>query len=461
MKNIRFPLLLVGLFCVGGFPLQAQTGLDLKINFGKPPVDTLQTGDSPYLDAALRFADTMLAHGRSGSGQFYAQLNLTDPPSNGVVGDPNRDQEVYRLLYYLSVATGDVQYREAADKGLQHFIRSTGYGIFHWGEGGGAVVENDVLPILHDELWRLHPDSMIPSAHTYWELGIRDKTTGDWDRHMPNSNDYGPFARHAGHFMMLWLDAYTRSGDRAFLERAALLTRFNQNLMTYNDASSPDYNGTYDGTTPYPGNDTNYWSSAQDQGMVLQFALRRHLHRLTADEDPELQEIQSYLQLAATRLRDYAENHTGFLRRLPTNEASLANVYYQLMDDGFYELAADYREGLVDASNRSDYATVSGSPYAGEALHVGGIIRIHLAAYKLTASATHLNRAKAWADHGIAQFMSNQELPSNTPGGSVYGRTSGGSSGGNTAAGLPMALFLLGMELEHPNNRILYIATPN
>ncbi|GEM_PF-3235059 len=441
--------------------VRAQTGLNLKINFGNRPVESVQQEDSPYLDAAIQFANAMLAHGRSSTGQFYSQLDLTSPPSQGHLGDPNRDQEVYRLLYYLSLSTGDDRYKQAADKGLLHFIRSTGYGIFHWGEGGGAVVENDVLPILHYDLWRLHPDSMAPTAYTYWELGIRDKTTGDWDRHMPNSTDTAPFARHAGHFVMLWLDAYTRTGDRAFLEHAALLCTYNLGLMTYNDQASPQYNATYDGTTPRaPGGPTNYWSSAMDQGIPYQFAVRRHLHRLTADAEPERSIIRNYLQQSAVFIANYGQAN-GFLHRLPTNEEQLANVYYQLMDDGYYTVADQYKLGLMTASASSNYQSPVNSIYANEALHVGGILRLHLACYKITNDAVHLNRAKAWADHGIAEFMTQQPIPSNTPGGSVYGRTSGGSSGGNTAAGLPMGLFLLGMELEHPEKRILYIGTPN
>lgn len=437
-----------------------QTGLNLKINFGNEPVDSVLLGQSTYLDAAIKFADAMLAHGRKNNGLFYRRLSLTSPPSGGTVGEPNVDQEVYRLLWYLGEATGDATYSNAADKGLRYFMRTTGYGLFAWGEGGGSVVENDVLPIIHYDMWRLHPESMGPSAYTYWELGIRNKTTGDWDRHMPNSSDYGPFARHAGNFVSLWLDAYTRTGDRAFLEHAALLCQYNHGLMVYNDQSSPSYNDTYDGVTNFPGSPTNYWGEAMDQGIVFQYAVRRHLHRLLPDAEPELTTIRNFLQASAQQMGTYGGNN-GFLRRLPANEAQLASVYYQLMDDGQYALANQYKQGLINAVDRAEYRQPTGSPHSGEALLVGAIIRMQLACYKITDDDLYLNRAIAWADHGIAQFMTNQDIPSNTPGGTVYGRTSGGSSGGNTTAGLPMALFLLGMEIEHPNHRLLYIGTPN
>jgi hypothetical protein len=415
-------------------PSLPPQGESIKIDFGprRTPVDLTK---NRFLSASKRFADSMLLYGRNLNGEFYREVDL-ETKKGLKVGDPNVDQDVYRLFYLLSHVTDDPSYRAAADQGIRHFLRHrSGTGIITWAEGGSSVnCENDQFPVIHDDLWRLEPLRMLLAAHDYWENGIGNKETGDFDRHCSSTAVGVPFARHGGAMINLWMEAYKRTHDPQHLQRARLLTNFYNDLMKSNQYE--------------------YWTGPVEMVMLLGMGVNLNAFAILPDQPQR----DFMLDFCRRNSQTQVANNVWSRRHLHAH-AIMANRYYQLLDVGEAELASAFRDRFV-ALIRTQYADLDKSSITEQSKDVGAVILTCLAAYKITGDRELLTLAKSWADLGLTTFLTDMDLPPLVAGGSTYGRSSGGSNGGNTPSTLPLGQFLLGMEMERPNQRLLLINAP-
>jgi len=228
---------------------------------------------SPFMNVVYRYADTMLEKGRDiygpqKSGLFLSALdrktlsileNRPPAPSgirqsdrpgvaNGplVGANPQLDQNLLRLLYFLTEMSGEDRYRKAADSELEWFLKNTqspATGLLPWGEhlcwntvidevasAHSEPVHEFARPwMLWDRCFKLAPEQSKKFALGLWNSQIADHKTGAFDRHANfylSSPHVGmDFPRHAGFYIRTWDEAYTHTDDPIFLEAISILLR--------------------------------------------------------------------------------------------------------------------------------------------------------------------------------------------------------------------------------------------
>jgi len=233
------------------------------------------TPSSPFMNVVYRYADTMLEKGRDTygpqkSGLFISALDRKTlsilenrplapsgirqsdrpGPANGplVGANPQLDQNLLRLLYFLAEMSGEDRYQKAADNELEWFLKNTqspATGLMPWGEHLCWNVVIDEVASAHSEpvhefarpwmLWercfKLAPEQSKRFALGLWDGQIADHKTGAFDRHANfylSSPQAGmDFPRHAGFYIRTWAEAYSHTGEPTFLEAiSTLLKRF-------------------------------------------------------------------------------------------------------------------------------------------------------------------------------------------------------------------------------------------
>lgn len=228
---------------------------------------------SPFINVVYSYADTMLKHGRDTygpqkTGLFLSALNRqtlgpleTRPaapagiregdrpgPAGGplVGANPQLDENLLRLLYFLRGLSGEDRYPQAADNALKWFLRNTqsgNTGLLPWGEHLSWNVMSDDLASGHRQpvhefarpwlLWprcfQLAPDACKRFALGLWGSQIADHKTGAFNRHA-RFDKSAPvagmdFPRHAGFYIRTWAEAYAFTKDQTFLTAIDVLLR--------------------------------------------------------------------------------------------------------------------------------------------------------------------------------------------------------------------------------------------
>jgi len=245
------------------------TELDLNAIFQKgiPP--------SPFITVVYRYADTMLEHGTDTygpkkSGLFLSALDRNTlsllrvrPPAPAGIRDgdrpaapgeplhganPQLDQNLLRLLYFLRQMSGEDRYQSAADQALKWFLTNTQSpetGLLPWGEhlcwnvvtdepagGHREPVHEFARPwLLWERCFELAPQQSMRFALGLWNSQVADHKTGAFDRHA-NFYKSSPragmdFARHTGFYIRTWAEAYAHTKDETFLKAIdVMLTRY-------------------------------------------------------------------------------------------------------------------------------------------------------------------------------------------------------------------------------------------
>ncbi len=227
-----------------------------------------------YLNAAKKYADTMIDKGRDHYGSestplFAVSLDRrTQSIHEGKAlvdvlaierGDwgirshdrmvqganPMQDQNLYRLLYALSDTGSGNRYAEAADDAFRYFFnhcQSDVTGLFAWGEHIGwdfkteKVIEKPsgflhefARPwLLWDRSFKLAETPCERFANGLWDHQLADKESvhysrhAYYDKHQPGRGSEYP--RHGGFYIATWAEAYSRTKDPVFLEAIETLT---------------------------------------------------------------------------------------------------------------------------------------------------------------------------------------------------------------------------------------------
>jgi len=226
--------------------------------------DTLAAYD--YVGIARAYADFMIKHGRDTYGPKHTPLFVTGmdrhtgkkirPPFAHVKRKPfmpgwERDRELrgsdrnygqadplehrflLQTLHRLTELTGDKRYAEEADRTAAWWMANcqTGIGLYPWGthtswnldkEGGGGTFEfNHVWPY-----WKLNPEALQTYAMALWDHYVRDKKTGDFNRHA-HSSRHGPgggmeFPWPGSAMIATWAEAFLANPDPEY--KRAIIT---------------------------------------------------------------------------------------------------------------------------------------------------------------------------------------------------------------------------------------------
>lgn len=214
-----------------------------------------------YLAIAQAYADFMIEHGRDIYGEQHTPLFVTgldrktgkkiSPPFAHVKRKPfmpswERDRELRRgdrnhghadpldqltllkLMHKLTELTGEQKYADEADKTVSWWLANTQspIGLYPWGthtywnvdkeSGGGTFEFNHVWPY-----WDLNKPALHRYAHGLWDHVIRDKNTGDFNRHS-QSHRHGPgggmeFPWPGSAMIATWSQAYLDKPDPEYL----------------------------------------------------------------------------------------------------------------------------------------------------------------------------------------------------------------------------------------------------
>jgi len=205
-----------------------------------------------YTAIVRAYADYMIEHGRDRYGKKHTPLFVTGmdrrtgrrirPPFPHVKRRPfmpgwERDREcrgsdrnygqadpldqltLLKLMHKLTEITGDKRYADQADKTASWWMANTQtkIGLYVWGThtswnvdreaGGGTFEFNHVWPY-----WKLNPEALQRYAMGLWNHYVRDKKTGDFNRHAHTSK-HGPgggmeFPWPGSAMIATWVEAY-------------------------------------------------------------------------------------------------------------------------------------------------------------------------------------------------------------------------------------------------------------
>ena len=257
--------------------------LDLKAIFREG------TPSSPFINVVYRYADAMLQNGRDTYGpqksglflsafdrETLAPLTIQPPapagirqenrpgPADGplVGGNPQLDQNLLRLLYFLKEMSGQERYAQAADDELKWFLKNTQSpetGLLPWGEHLCWNVMSDEVACglaepLHEfarpwMLWgrcfELAPEESKRFALGLWNSHIADHNSGAFN---PHADFYkGPAEtspespRQAGFYIRTWAEAYAHTKDNTFLKAiGVLLTRLDAKCTSKTEQTKPE-----------------------------------------------------------------------------------------------------------------------------------------------------------------------------------------------------------------------------
>ncbi len=217
--------------------------------------------EKDYPAIVRAYADYMIEHGRDVYGPKHTPLFVTgmdrhtgkkiSPPFAHVKRKPfmpgwERDRELrgsdrnygqadpldqltlLKLMHRLTEITGDKHYADEADKTASWWLANTQtkIGLYPWGthtswnvdkEGGGGLFEfNHVWPY-----WNLNPEALQKYAMGLWDHYIRDKETGDFNRHA-NSDRHAPgtgmeFPWPGSAMIATWVEAYLANPDPEYV----------------------------------------------------------------------------------------------------------------------------------------------------------------------------------------------------------------------------------------------------
>jgi hypothetical protein len=231
------------------FELIARTFLDYMIKNGR---DTYGEQHSPLFAATLDRKTGRLFESREDVPYAHVKTKPYAPGYEREVkirghdrtytgANPLFDIPTFELFFAMSRRTGDPRYAEEADKAIKWFLENCHHpvtGFYAWGTHtawnfhtesfgpGDAHEYNYTWPY-----WDKVPGSLKRHCYAVWNCQIRDKNTGDFNRHAP-VHRCAPaggweFTGCGGRFIRDWADYYGQSKDpemkRAIL---ALLNRW-------------------------------------------------------------------------------------------------------------------------------------------------------------------------------------------------------------------------------------------
>jgi hypothetical protein len=353
---------------------------------------------SPYLPLVYRYADTMLSRGRDGHGAVKTDLLLSAldrttlaPLADRPLADPQRDQNLLRVLHTLSDLSGKPVYRAAADVELAWFLEDAAKRqakLAPWDEGlAWDVAADKPVAAARDGVerpWMLWDRcfELAPGASRTLSLGLASA---------PDQS-----ARRLGFSMRAWAAGYHHTKDDAFIRAGESAAA---RLEQAEGASSPER-----------------VSIAIDcAGAAGRFPgpLAARLRAIASREDQAFCGLPHDLAGKAGFARDAAASATTPLwQSRAADRRVVSTAAVAMMCVSRYENSGDvrYRRLIHEAA---DAYRRSMPPADADlaALDLGHAISLQLAAWRSTSRQEHLETATRLADLAVKQLWSDGPLP--------------------------------------------------
>jgi len=414
---------------------------------------------SPFANVVYGYVNAMLDHGRDAygpqkSGLFLSALDrktlaplTTCPPapagvpSVGCAGprggplvgaNPQTDQNLLRLLYFLKGLSGEDRYAQAADAELRWFLKNTPSpqtGLLPWGAHLSWNVMTDEVAcgteqplhefcrpwMLWERCFELAPDESRRFALALWNRHVVDQKTGALSRSAlfdgGTSRPAADCPRQAGFFIRTWAEAYAHTKDEAFLKMIDVVLR--------------RYEGKRDQAGRLPGVDPGSTSACDLLSLAIDCDG-------AARKVPE--PLRTRLTTSATRLDESLcslphdlKGKQGFALRLDPAAAGPDVAYTSLWDAGRdrpttaavgmmcvsrYENTGRvaYRTFIVAAAD-AYLDSLPGAQTDAWPLSFGQAISLELAAFRATAQKAYYARAFKLGEFAVQGFFAGSPLP--------------------------------------------------
>jgi outer membrane protein assembly factor BamB len=294
---------------LGSVPVSASV---VKLSRLAQAANAPAPASSPYAEAAKKYAEALLEHGRDHYGpahtplfvqmidlrtlevprqrtaaEWRAEMAGWKEDSNYLMWGKDRssvlwaqdsnllwDTENIRLMYALSEETGDARYAAAADNYIHYFLKhcvSRTTGFFAWGEHiAYNVVDDEIHGQRHElqhaaplwpELWKFDPDAVRNEIEAIYQYHITDKRSMAYDRHANHWNglperDQATIMGYAGIYIDAFAFLFEMTQDAKYTEWARKL------VLAFQSKSNAQ--------GLYPDN----WTDRQKREEPLQFPAR-------------------------------------------------------------------------------------------------------------------------------------------------------------------------------------------
>lgn len=445
-------------------PTNPREPLDLKKLFqdGIPP--------SPFADVFYRYADALLEHGRDHYGPKDTGLLLSaldrstltplakHPPAPSALSEEERagadkgtlmganvehDENVYRLLYFLSGLTGKVHYTEAADQALASYFESLASKVEELPPSGTLPTwdtqrdEPKAMeapePRTPRRPWILWDRAFDVAPHATERI-VRKLLTARSTRGESVAEHSGQTsARRAGFFLRAFTAAYVRTHDETF--RSAIEELASDREEALRKEAAGDKRSAADAVSRL-----SFAIDADGASRRLPEPLALRFERLAQAEDrifcslPHALEGERGFALHSTTAPDGAP---------PVRPAPAGASYTSLWTPSLAPTTAS-----VGVLCLSRYENGAGTPYRdlllraagayldslpGEGVDVwpltfGQVITLELGAFRATADEAYFRRAFELGEMAVARFFGDSPLPRASLSSDHYESATGGDT---------------------------------
>jgi len=341
---------------------------------------------SPYIAVVYRYADTLLEKGRDSSGSFFSAIDrttltaLTNDAASGSI-NPQRDENLLRLLYFLTELTTKAKYREAADRCLRNFLKAAL-------PASGPTWSEHRSWTLWDRCFALEPE-------------VSYRLTLDLKKLATGTNDTG---RRAGFCIRSWATAIARTGDgkftNAIFEQAiSIPSSLGSGLTNFDAAGAVSLAIDCDGAA-----------------HLVSSSLAQDLRRVASSLDGIFCGLPHDLSKARgffVKLTEKSERPKFIVTPqwiAGNSEPTTAQVGMMCVSRYDNSARSDYLRLLVAAADSyhdsfpSDDTDVPPRTF-------GHVISLQVAAWRHTAKPIYLEQARKFADLAIEKFFGTNALP--------------------------------------------------
>ena len=410
--------------------------------------------------------------------------------------NPGHDQELYRLLYELSEATGETAYTAAADDALRWFFdnarsgpdggATVPTGLVAWGEHCSWEPFRDLAVSsvynfrkhefytpwrLWDRVLPLSPEGVDGFARGLWEHQVIDHQTGlfnrdsPYDGARPDTPEPLDFPRHAGYFIDTWsaavADRRVQESDADLLHAIdVLLGRYEAKRAAVLAAGGPA-----PGMVPFTESRRERASIPEtfyaNVASSLELAVEAHhaAERLAGIAEPALVERLLAFGRAEDEIQAglaHAPAGEGLVKGLDVRDGRVldrfSGLWGQAYGGGVMAQVAQIfidRAGQLEgdaAATYHDLAVRVAAAYLAVPIEpvwpqeAADVIELLLFAHGLEPDRGFLDHAVAVADVAVDRYFADSPLPAAAPGSDHYEAITGGDD-------LALALFHLDRRL--------------
>jgi len=312
---------------------------------------------SPYLAVVYRYADALLDERRGGAGGF----------------DPERDENFLRILYVLSGLSGKPKYRDAADRELRWLL-----------EGAGAR-ETGLLPFGDRRAWLLWDRcfELDPEASRRLALRLAKRAA-----------ELGPDSpRQAGFLLRTFAVGHRRTGDAALFKPIAVVL---EKLEGTRAAGA------------LPAHRLSLAIDCEGASRLVPEPLAARLRAIAAREDVDFTSLAHALKGKGGFVAD-ARPASGYTSPWEGRGAVPTTAQVALECVARYENTGKTSfRGLIEEAADAYLKADPGEEAEVPPVVFGHAISLQLAAWRSTARAAHLDRARALADRAVRTFWSGE-----------------------------------------------------